>query len=330
MQRPSIPVPIKKILIVEDNKDVRDGISQYLQIEKYIVLQAGNGVDALKILESFRPDIIISDINMPQMDGIELYKTVRQKHQWVTIPFLFLTADNSPQSIRLGRELGVEDYLTKPIRPKDLVRTIKARLLRSADVEVAHIGLAYLETVKVLANAIEGRDKYTRGHVDRVTQYALWTAEGLHWSPSQIRTLEFGARLHDIGKLIIPDNILNKTTKLTVEEWELMKQHPVEGVKILEGISHLQKTRPYILYHHERWDGGGYPHGLKGLNIPIEARLLAIADVYDALTSSRPYHPARPYFEVLLFLELSAGTHFDPDLVPIFVKVLKRKLQSTR
>jgi len=329
MQQPSIPDLIKKILIVEDNKDVRDGISQYLKIEKYIVLPAGDGVDALKILETFTPDIIVSDINMPRMDGIELYKNVRQNKQWVTIPFLFLTADNSPQSIRLGRELGVEDYLTKPIRPKDLVKTIRARLLRSAEVEVAHIGLAYLETVKVLANAIEGRDKYTRGHVDRVTQFALWTAEELHWTPSQIRTLEFGARLHDIGKIIIPDNILNKSSKLTVEEWDLMKQHPVEGVKILEGISHLQKTRPYILYHHERWDGSGYPHGLKGHAIPIEARLLAIVDVFDALTSSRPYHPPRPFLEVIKFLTLSSGTHFDPDIVPIFVKVIKRNLHAT-
>ncbi|MEN8171245.1 MAG: HD domain-containing phosphohydrolase [Chloroflexota bacterium] len=329
MQQSSIPVPIKKILIVEDNKDVRNGISQYLKIEKYIVLQASNGVDALKVLETFTPDIIVSDINMPRMDGIELYKAVRQNHQWITIPFLFLTADNSPQSIRLGRELGVEDYLTKPIRPKDLVNTISARLLRSAEVEVAHIGLAYLETVKVLANAIEGRDKYTRGHVDRVTHYALGTAEELHWTPSQIRTLEFGARLHDIGKVIIPDSILNKKSKLTSEEWELMKQHPVEGVKILEGITHLQKTRPYILYHHERWDGSGYPHGLKGQDIPIEARLLAIADVYDALTTARPYHPPRPYSEVIKYLTLSAGTHFDPELVPIFIKVIKRNPPSS-
>ncbi len=323
MQRPTIPVLSKKVLIVDDNNDVRDTISQYLQIENYLVLQASDGLDALKILKNFTPDIIISDINMPHMDGIEFYKNIRQNHNLLTIPFLFLTADNSPQSIRLGRELGVEDYLTKPISPKDLVSTISARLLRSAEVEIAHIGLAYLETVKVLANAIEGRDKYTRGHVDRVTQYALLIAEELRWPSDQIRTLEFGARLHDIGKVIIPDHILNKTTKLTAEEWFLMKQHPVAGIKILEGISHLQKTRPYILYHHERWDGSGYPEGLKGREIPIEARLLAITDVYDALTTARPYHPPHPEFEVLQFLKINAGKHFDPDLVPIFVKVIE-------
>ncbi|MBE9524638.1 MAG: response regulator [Chloroflexi bacterium] len=333
MLRPTIPILSKKVLIVDDNNEVRDTISQYLQIENYLVLQARDGVDALNILEKFTPDIILSDIKMPRMDGIELYKNIRQKHQWLTIPFLFLTADNSPQSIRLGRELGVEDYLTKPISPKELVSAIRGRLLRAAEVEIAHIGLAYLETVKVLANAIEGRDKYTRGHVDRVTKYSLWMAEELSWPSSQIRTLEFGARLHDIGKIIIPDQILNKANKLTDEEWLLMKQHPTAGAKILDGISHLQKSRPYILYHHERWDGSGYPKGLKGRDIPLEARLLAIADVYDALTTSRPYHPARPSLDVLKYLEYYSGKHFDPDLVPIFVKVIENNpspaLQST-
>ncbi|MEA3351596.1 MAG: response regulator [Chloroflexota bacterium] len=328
MSLPTIPIPSKKILIVEDNKDVREGIAQYLQIENYIVIQANNGINALTALENFSPDLILSDINMPHKDGIELYKDVRKNPRWTTIPFIFLSGDNSPQSLRLGRELGVEDYLTKPIRPKDLVSTISARLLRTAEVEVAHIGQAYLETVKVLANAIEGRDRYTRGHVDRVTKYAIWLAEELRWSPNQIRELEFGARLHDIGKIIIPDHILNKKGKFTKTEWQLMKQHPVAGAKILKGINHLQKIIPYILHHHERWDGEGYPDGLKGLNIPLEARVLAIADVYDALTTERPYHPARPYQEVLKFITLNAGKHFDPDVVPFFTKVMKQRYQK--
>jgi response regulator RpfG family c-di-GMP phosphodiesterase len=322
MPRPTIPVSSKKILIVEDNKDVREGIAQYLKIENYLVHQAGNGEDALKALEHFTPDLILSDINMPYKDGIEFYKDVRKNPQWITIPFLFLTADNSPQSLRLSRELGVEDYLTKPIRPKDLVSTISARLLRAAEVEVAHIGSAYLETVKVLANAIEGRDLYTRGHVDRVTNLALKIAQELHWPDDQIQILEFGARLHDIGKIIIPDQILNKRGALTDDEWELMKRHPIEGAKLLKGISHLQSSLPCILYHHERWDGSGYPEGLTGRDIPIEARMLAIVDVYDALTSERPYHPARPSQEVTRYLKQQAGVLFDPDLVDIFLQVL--------
>ncbi len=322
---PTIPVPSKRILLVEDNDAIREGIAQHLQIDNFLVVQATNGEEALKVLQHFTPDLILSDINMPHKDGIDLYQDIRKDPRWVTIPFLFLTADNSPQSIRLGRELGVEDYLTKPINHQDLVRTINGRLLRAAEVEVAHIGQAYLETVTVLANAIEGRDHYTRGHVDRVTQYALWMAQELRWPEEQIRNLEFGARLHDIGKVIVPDHILNKKGKLTQSEWELMRQHPVAGAKMLEGISHLQAIRPYVLYHHERWDGQGYPEGLKQRQIPLEARLLAIVDVYDALISERPYHPPRPHQEVLHYIELNAGAYFDPDLVLIFHKVMQSR-----
>jgi len=278
-------------------------------------------------LEQFSPDLILSDINMPRKDGIELFKDVRQHPQWAAIPFLFLTADKSPAAIRLARELGVEDYLVKPIRHQELLSTINARLLRAAEVEVAHIGQAYLETVTVLANAIEGRDLYTRGHVDRVTNFAMWMAQELGWPDDQIRTLEFGARLHDIGKIIVPDHILNKKGKLTADEWELMRQHPVAGEKILMGISHLHEVRPYVLYHHERWDGSGYPEGLKERQIPLEARILAIIDVYDALTTERPYHPARPHKEVLKYLELNAGKHFDPDLILVFHKIMHTRAQ---
>jgi len=323
--KPTIRVTSKKILVVEDDAAIRETIAQYLQIDNYFVVQAGDGVEALKVLEHFSPDLILSDINMPRKDGIALFKEVRKHPQWAAIPFIFLTADDSPTLIRLSRELGVEDRLTKPINQRDLTRTISARLLRSAEVEVAHIGQAYLETVEVLANAIEGRDHYTRGHVDRVTKFSIWMAQELLWPEDQIRTLEFGARLHDIGKVIVPDQILNKKGKLTEDEWELMKQHPVAGEKILMEISHLLAVRPYVRFHHERWDGSGYPEGLKEREIPVEARLLAIIDVYDALTSERPYHAARSHEEVSEFLDLNAGIHFDPDLVQIFHKVMQQR-----
>jgi putative two-component system response regulator len=188
---------------------------------------------------------------------------------------------------------------------------------------MAHINQAYLETVNVLANSIEGRDPYTQLHVDRVAMYARWLAEALCWPEAHLRSLEFGARLHDIGKIIVPDHILKKPGALTNEEWALMKQHPIAGAKILHNISHLRPVTAYVLYHHERWDGSGYPQGLKGREIPIEGRLLAIVDVYDALTTIRPYHPARPQHEVQKFLQLRSGTLFDPDLVEIFLKSLQ-------
>jgi HD-GYP domain-containing protein (c-di-GMP phosphodiesterase class II) len=135
--------------------------------------------------------------------------------------------------------------------------------------------------------------------------------------------LEFGARLHDIGKITVDDHILKKPGPLTPQEWEIMRKHPAEGARMMEEMRHLHDTLPYVLYHHERWDGSGYPEGLQGREIPIEGRVMAIADVYDALTSSRPYHPARSPHEVQMYLRLKAGTQFDPDLVDEFLEIVE-------
>ncbi len=323
MDRPS--VGRKQILVVEDNDDLRDALAQTLTLENYAVVQAANGQAALGLLQRVTPDLILSDINMPLMGGIDFYKELRQNPRWVLIPFIFLTANDSPAEVRLGRSLGVEDYLTKPIDPADLLSIIQARLLRSAEVQVAQIGHAYLETVDVLAKTIEGRDAYTHGHVERVARHARRLAEALGWAPEHLRTLEFGARLHDIGKIIVPDNILNKPDPLSPEEWAIMRAHPVAGARILRNISHLQPTIPYVLNHHERWDGTGYPQGLRGADIPIEGRLLAIVDVFDALTTARPYHPPRSLYDVCQFLEKHAGRQFDPHLVPLFIEIATRE-----
>ncbi len=326
----SLPSPERLILVVEDSAQIRNVIARALEAEGYQTLQGKNGLEGLELLKEATPDLILSDINMPQMDGLEFFKAVRQNSNWTTIPFVFLTSHGTTEDIQRGRELGVEDYLTKPIEPDDLVRIINARLYRTAAVEVAQVGQAYLDTVKVLANAIEGRDKYTRGHVDRVTTYSLWLAKALKWSPQHIRNLEFGARLHDIGKIMIPGQVLNKPDPLTPEEWELMKKHTIAGAKMLQDIPHLRGTLPYILYHHEKWDGSGYPKGLKEKEIPIQGRILALADVYDALTTARPYHKAKPHDEVIQILEQDAGAHFDPQLTPVFIKIMNAKRATAK
>ncbi len=315
----------KNILVVEDSAAIRESLRLTLELEDYHVYLVENGEKGLAVLQTLTPDLILSDINMPVMNGIEFYKALRQIPRLTPIPFIFLTANDSPVEIQEGKTLGVDDYLTKPIDGEALSAIINAKLLRAAEVQIAQIGLAYLETVNVLANTIEGRDQYTHGHVERVANYARRMALVLGWTGEAMRLLEFGARLHDIGKIIIPDQVLNKPDKLTPDEWVIMQQHPVEGARILRGISHLQPTLPYILYHHEKWDGTGYPERLGGKDIPLEGRLLAVADVYDALTSVRPYHPARPHAEVMQFILANAGKHFDPEMVPIFVQAMESK-----
>lgn len=324
MDLPTIPIASKRILVVENDSHTRETIAQVLEIEGNSVYQAKTGAAAIKFMQLMTPDLIISEFNMPDTSGLELYRTLRNNSKWVAVPFIFLTSQASPEDIQRGRELGVEDYLVKPIDPQSLVKIVNARLLRTAELQIALIDQAYLETVNVLANTIEGRDPYTHGHVERVANYAKGLAEALGWPVENLRLLAFGSRLHDIGKIIIPDQILKKSTRLNPEEWSLMRKHPSAGAKILRNINHLQAAEPYILYHHERWDGSGYPQGLKGRDIPLEGRLLAIADVYDALSTARPYHPALEKEEVFRFLNQQAGYLFDPDLVPIFIEVLSK------
>ena len=329
MRSLTIPTPERIILVVEDSPQIRNVIARALMMEGYIAHQAGNGLDGLKMLEKVTPHLILSDVNMPQMDGLQFFQAVRKNPAWTTIPFIFLTSHSSAEAIQRGRELGVEDYLTKPIDPHDLIKIINARLYRTAAVEVAQVGQAYLDTVKVLANVIEGRDHYTRGHVERVTTYAMWVANELNWPLQQLRMLEFGGRLHDIGKILIPASVLNKPGRLTDDEWGMMKRHTIAGAKMLRDIQHLHGTLPYVLYHHEKWDGTGYPKNLRGKEIPVQGRLLALADVYDALTTARPYHTARKHEDVIEILRKDSGIHFDPKLTPIFIDVLnKRRAQS--
>jgi putative two-component system response regulator len=322
------PLARKQVLLVEDNNDMRQTLARTLELAHYSVHQAENGQIALVAMEKVTPDLIVADVNMPRMNGIEFYKALRQNPRWVTIPFIFLTAADTPEDVRLGRELGVEDYVTKPVEADELLAIINARLLRVAEVRIAQVGRAYLETVNLLANTIEGRDAYTHGHVERVARYARCLAEALGWADEHLQKLEFGARLHDIGKIVVPDHILNKDGPLTPAEWEAMRQHPQAGSRILRGITHLQDILPYVLYHHERWDGSGYPHGLRGKDIPVEGRVLAVADVYDALTTARPYHPARPRDEVIKFLKLNAGRLFDPNLISVFLHLLETGVVS--
>src|SRR5581483_4772623 len=173
----------------------------------------------------------------------------------------------------------------------------------------------------ILAKAIEKRDVYTGGHTDRVTEYAIKTAEQLNWSKERIAVLELAGHLHDVGKIGVPDSVLNKPGKLTVEEFELMKAHPEIGEQIIRGNDFLESLLPYILYHHERYDGRGYPKGLAGDAIPIEGRLLAVSDAFDAMTSSRPYRKGMEPEVAIAEIKRCSGTQFDPKITQVFLEV---------
>jgi len=316
-----------KILIAEDDNTLRAMISAILELSGFEVFSYPNGRLALNAFPTIAPDLIVSDIGMPGLDGFGLLEGVRQYSSGSVVPFVFLSAHSEQEDINSARRMGVDDFIFKPFEPDDLIDAVNTRIERRRMAELFDTHQAHLQTITLLANIIEARDLYTRGHVERVRELALELGRGLGWSLSAVSVLEYGALLHDIGKIAIPESVLNKPALLTPEEHEIIQSHTLAGARIIEGVSHLRDARPYILYHHERWDGSGYPEGLKGEAIPLEGRLLAIVDVYDALTSDRPYHRRITHRDAISFLRIEAGHHFDPEMVELFCELREAALR---
>lgn len=308
------------LLVVEDNHALREGLREMLGMEGFTVLTASNGREALDNMQSITPDLILSDIAMPEMDGFAFFEAVRNKPEWVTIPFVFLTARGEKQDVLAGKDLGAEDYLVKPLTRDELVTAVRSRLSRSRQLHMAQLQQSYETSLTVLANAIEVRDQYTRGHVERVTAYSMVLAEQLGWQENQMEQLRFGAILHDIGKVHISEEILRKKEPLNNEEWAEIKKHPSTGAEMIKDIPYLIPAIPVVRYHHERWDGEGYPHGLQREEIPMVARIVSVADGFDAMTTSRPYHPALSSEEAYHEIMAQSGTQFDPAVVAAFQK----------
>jgi putative two-component system response regulator len=282
------------------------------------VMTAGNGQEGLEQMVITSPDLILSDIAMPIMDGYDFFKEVRARPEWVTIPFLFLTARGEREDITVGRDLGVEDYLVKPLTRDELLTAVRSRLARSRQLHMVQLQSAYEASLTMLANAIEVRNEYTRGHVERVTAYALLLADQLGWQGKRLEALRFGAILHDIGKIHVPESILTKKGPLTAEEWVEIKRHPVNGAEMIRDIPYLTLAVPAVRHHHERYDGKGYPDGLAGESIPLEARIVTVADGLDAMTTTRSYRVALSLNQACDEIARCSGTQFDPLVVEAF------------
>jgi len=309
----------RAILVVEDDPAMLVALRDILEAAGYRVLTAPNGQAALDVLGGGeKPALILSDISMPILDGYGLFEAVRRQPGGASIPFVFLTARGTREDIFAGKSLGADDYITKPVTSQELLTTVRARLQRSDELMLAQLREAYKASLRTLANAIEARDQYTADHVERVNAYAQAIAHELGWDADRRDSLEFGAILHDIGKIAVREAILRKPGRLTPEEWAEMRQHTEVGSRMVEGIPYLAPAIVAILYHHERWDGSGYPSGLAEEDIPEVARLLSVADAFDAMTDERPYHPPIPPEEARQELMRQAGRQFDPAIVEAF------------
>lgn len=303
------------ILIADDNEVLRTALDEMLSMAGFVVLTAANGREAISRMDYITPDIIVSDITMPEMDGYAFFEAVRARPEWLSIPFIFLTARGTKREIITGKDLGAEDYLVKPIHRDELLSAVRAKLNRSNQLRIIRLREAYESSLMMLANAIEVRDSYTRGHVERVRDYALLMAQQMGWGTVQLNRLRFGAILHDIGKIHIRESILRKKGKLSEQEWQLIREHPITGAEMVKDIPYLQDALPIIIHHHEYWDGSGYPHGLAGQDIPPTARIVVVADAFDAMTTDRPYQPSKTLAEALEEIVAYAGIKYDPEVV---------------
>jgi len=329
-----------RILVVDDEELICSIFAKRLKKEGYSCITANNGREALNQFYKDTPSLIISDIKMPQMGGMELLKKVK-----AVDPKMMIIIMTSYPEIDLAIEamrIGAFDFIIKPVELDLVILSVKKALERKRleeEVEAYHHHLeklvdertaklqeayhtlkkVYLDSVKVLIGAIDAKDPYTRGHSDRVRKMSIEMGSKLGFDEIRLESLEYGALLHDIGKIGIKDVVLQKQSSLNPEEYQNIQEHPLIGVKIVQGIDFFKNKISMIRHHHEHFNGSGYPDGLAGEAIPVEARIIAIADTFDAMTSGRPHRGRIPIEDVLVELDKDKGRRLDPHILELFL-----------
>ncbi|MCH5248971.1 MAG: diguanylate cyclase [Lachnospiraceae bacterium] len=321
----------KKIILIVDDDRMNLVTAQNLLVEEYKVVGVNSGKQAFKYLEKYTPDLILLDIFMPEIGGFEVMKQLQEHDEWRKIPVIFLTADRKSETETECFRLGAYDFITKPFEPTVMLnrvrRTIeldgyRRNLQQRLDEKTREVELVTIQAITTVANTIDAKDDYTKGHSLRVAHYSDCLARKIGWSEEEIQNIHYIALLHDIGKIGVPDSVLNKPFKLTDVEFELIKNHTVRGAEILKDIKMFPNVSLGAKYHHERYDGKGYPGGLKGEEIPIVARIIGIVDSYDAMTSNRVYRKRLQDEIVRQELIKGKGTQFDPYLVDRFLELI--------
>ena len=314
-----------RLLLVDDEPTNLQVLRHVLQAD-YRLLFATDGERALQVAREQRPDLVLLDIMMPHMDGYAVCCALKADAATASIPVIFITALDDSQDETAGFDVGGVDYLTKPVSPPVVRARVRTHL---SLVRMEELRETRLQIVQRLGRAAEYKDNETGLHVIRMSHFAQLLALAAGCSPAWAEDLLNAAPMHDVGKIGIPDAVLCKPGPLDADEWATMRRHPEIGAEIIgehpSGV--LQLAREIALAHHEKWDGSGYPRGLAGEAIPVSARIVAIADVFDALTTRRPYKEPWPVQEAMNHIAAQAGKHFDPALVALFAPLLPQLLE---
>ena len=309
---------IYNILIVDDDPFQRKLESEIISMQNHIVIEASNAEEAIHLLQNSNIDVLLLDKNMPGMDGDVLCDTIRNELGLKLLPIIMVTGSSNRDEMVKSLNAGANDFINKPFHPAELVARVNAaaKLKRVTDQLDDMESMLYS-----LAKMIEAKDEHTGDHCERLSSLSQQFGKRLGLGSEELNALGKGGVLHDIGKLGIPDAILMKPDRLTDEELTIMQSHPVIGHKLCSGLKSMKTTAPIILHHHERWDGSGYPHGLKGDEIPILAQIFQLIDIFDALTFERPYKPALPIDRAIeIIQEETAKGWRNPELVDQFIE----------
>jgi len=303
---------------------MRLALEDSLRLQGYEVVSAASGEEALEFLRSQRFDLLLTDQAMPGLSGIELAEATARIHP--DVPIVLLTGSSDVELAKASLQRGASDFVTKPVNIRELPIVIERNLTRRK-LEVARLkereAQVLFEAIKALASAVDAKDPYTARHSMRVTRLSMLLADAMGLSSDEKYFLELSAWMHDVGKIGVPDHILIKPSRLTPEEFEVMKIHPVKGGEIVGQIEELIRVADVIRHHHERLDGRGYPDGLRGEAIPLLSRVIFIADTFEAMTSQRSYRRGLTREHAFAELCSHAGSQFDPDLVELFVSKIE-------
>jgi putative two-component system response regulator len=309
------------ILVADDQESNRELFDELLSSEGFNVLTCADGAAALEHLNLVNVDLVLLDVMMPHLNGFEVCTKIKANPETYLIPVVLVTALSDKQDRIEGIRAGADDFLTRPVDRTELLTRVRSLMKlkhRTDELERAE------SVLFSLARSIEGKDPYTHGHCERLMNYSVSLGEHLGLPEEQVVALRRAGIVHDIGKVAVPDAILLKPSKLTPEEWKLMQEHPVVGERICSPLKSFRAVLPIIRHHHEKLDGTGYPDGLRGDAIPVTARILQVVDVYDALTTERPYKPAFSMTDALETMkqEVAKGW-WDPQIFSEFEQLIR-------